>query len=103
MSTNLIPVIMQPLSSEASGIIASSFGLEQSAAERGIAAAIPGLLAGLADSALSPGGAQKLASAVSHMEDMSGADLVKTVVESNHRELSYAGWSTISSLVGGGF
>jgi hypothetical protein len=34
---------------------------------------------------------------------MSGADLVKTVVESNHRELSYAGWSTISSLVGEGF
>jgi len=102
MATNLVSAIMQSFSSEAASKIASSLGLEPSAAQRGIAAGIPGILEGLAKSASSPDGAQRLASAVSHMEDMPGADLVKGVVESNHRSLSDTGWSTISSLVGGG-
>jgi hypothetical protein len=102
MSTNLVSTIMQSLTSDAAGKIATSLGLEPSAAQRGIAAAIPGMLAGLANTSSSPEGAQRLAMAVSHMEDMPGADIVRGVVESNHRSLADTGWSTISSLVGGG-
>jgi hypothetical protein len=101
MATNLVSTIMQSLTSEATGKIASSLGLEPSAAQRGIAAGIPGILAGLANSASSHEGAQRLASAVSHMEDMSGTDIVRGVVDSSHRSLADTGWSTISSLIGG--
>jgi hypothetical protein len=102
MSTNLVAAIMQALTPEATGKIASSLGLEQSAVQRGITAGVPGMLAGLANSVSSPDGAQRLASAVSHMEDMPSADLVRGVADSNHRSLADTGWSTISSLIGGG-
>jgi hypothetical protein len=102
MSTNLVSTIMQSLTPEAAGKIASSLGLDQAAAQRGIAAGVPGILAGLANSASSPEGAQRLSTAVSRVEDMPSADIIRGVADANHRSLADTGWSAISSLIGGG-
>ncbi|MGO8953714.1 MAG: DUF937 domain-containing protein [Rhodomicrobium sp.] len=102
MSTNLVSTIMQSLSSEAIGRIASSLALDQTAAQRGVSAGIPGILAALANAASSPDGAQRIGSAVSQIEDMPGSDIVSNLLDSNHRNLADSGWSTISSLLGGG-
>ena len=59
MSTNLVSAIMQALSPEVIGKIASSLGIDQTAAQKGISAGIPGVLAGLANAASNPAGAQK--------------------------------------------
>jgi len=101
MATNLVSTIMQSLSSEAIGKIASSLGVDETAAQRGINAGIPGILAGLANAASSSGGAQRIGSALSQVEDMPSDDIVKNLLESNHRNLADTGWSTISALLGG--
>ncbi len=101
MSTNLVSAIMQALSSEAIGKIASSLGMDQTAAQKGISAAIPGILAGLAKAASNPAGAQRLGSVVSQIQDTPGQDMVKNLLEADHTKLAESGWSMISSLMGG--
>ncbi len=101
MSTNLVSTIMQALSSEATSRIASSLGLDAAAVQKAISAGIPGILAALSKSASTSEGAQRLGSAVSQIENLPGQDIVRNVMESNHRNLAESGWSTLSSLMGG--
>jgi Bacterial protein of unknown function (DUF937) len=100
MSTNLVSTIMQSLSPEAIGKIASSIGLEQSAAQRGISAGIPGMLAGLANTASSSDGAQRLGNAVSNIEDMPGHDIVRNLLSGNTQNIAESGLNIASSLLG---
>jgi hypothetical protein len=102
MSTNLVSTIMQSLSSDAIGKIASSLGLDQTAAQKGISAGIPGILAGLANAASTPDGAQRLGNAVSNIEDMPGHDIVRNLLNANTHTLSESGLGMLSSLLGGG-
>ncbi len=102
MSTNLVSTIMQSLSSEVIGKIASSLGLDNTAVQKAISAGIPGILAGLSTAASTSDGANRLGSAVSQIEDMPGRDIVRNMMESNTRNLAESGWSTISTLLGGG-
>jgi hypothetical protein len=92
---------MQSLSSEAIGKIASSLGLDQTMVQRAINAGIPGILAGLTHAASTPGGAERLGSAVSQIEDAPGHDIVRNVLESNRKTAADSGWSMLSSLLGG--
>ncbi len=101
MSTNLVLAIMQSLSPDVIGKIASSLGMDQTAAQKGISAAIPGILAGLAKAASNPAGAQRLGSVVSQIQDMPSQDMVKNLLEADHSKLAESGWSMISSLMGG--
>ncbi|MFY9642911.1 MAG: DUF937 domain-containing protein [Rhodomicrobium sp.] len=100
MSTNLVSAIMQALSPEVIGKIASSLGIDQTAAQKGISAGIPGVLAGLANAASNPAGAQRLGSVVSQIQDMPSQDIVKNLLEADHAKVAESGWSMISSLMG---
>jgi len=59
MAVNLVSLIMQFLTPDMIGRIASALGLDRNNTQTAIGAAIPGLLAGLSGVAAQPGGAQK--------------------------------------------
>src|SRR5262249_55533882 len=60
MAINLVSTIMQFLTPDVIARIASALGLTRSDAQSGIGAAVPGLLAVLANAAAKPGGAQNM-------------------------------------------
>src|SRR6516225_6556896 len=64
MAVNLVSLIMQFLTPDMIGRIASALGLDRTNTQTAISAAIPGLLAGLSGVAAQPGGAQKLVDTV---------------------------------------
>src|SRR6516164_8218956 len=63
MATNLVSVVMQFLTPDMIGRIASALGLDRSNVESAIRAAVPSLLAAFSRTAAQPGGAQKLVDA----------------------------------------
>ena len=65
MAVNLVSLIMQFLTPDMIGRIASALGLDRTNTQTAIGAAIPGLLAGLSGVAAQPGGAQKLVDTLS--------------------------------------
>jgi hypothetical protein len=101
MSTNLVSTIMQSLSQEAIGKIASSLGLDQAAALRAISAGIPGILAGLANAASTPEGAQRLSSTVSSVEVTPGHGIAGNLPGGNTQNIAEGGLNILSSLIGG--
>src|SRR5215831_4401909 len=60
MATNLVSYIMQFLTPDMIGRIASTLGLDRNDTQTGVAAAVPSLLAALGGVAAKPGGAQSL-------------------------------------------
>ena len=103
MITNLVSTITQSLPPDALAKIAASLGTDRTAAERGISAGVPGILAGLAHSASTPGGAQRLGSVVSQIHGMPPQEIVKHLLDAGHRKLAKPGWSMLSSLAGSAF
>ena len=103
MITNLVSTITQSLPPDALTKIAASLGTDRTAAERGISAGVPGILAGLAHSASTPGGAQRLGSVVSQIHGMPPHEIVKHLLDADHRKLAKPGWSMLSSLAGSAF
>lgn len=103
MITNLVSTITQSLPPHALAKIAASLGTDTTAAERGISAGVPGILAGLAHSASTPGGAQRLGSVVSQIHGMPPHEIVKHLLDADHRKLAKPGWSMLSSLAGSAF
>jgi hypothetical protein len=63
MAVNLVSLIMQFLTPDMIGRIASALGLDRNSTQTAIGAAVPALLAGLSGVAAQPGGAQKLVDA----------------------------------------
>ncbi len=61
MAINLVSIVMQFLTPDMIGRIASALGVDRNIAQTAIGAAVPGLLAGLSRVALQPGGGQRLA------------------------------------------
>lgn len=101
MSSNLVSTIMQSLSPEAIGKVASSLGLEHSIAQKAITAAVPGLLAGLANTASSSDGAHKLGTVLSEINETQGNEaLYRSLPEAGNKNIVESGWSMISSLMG---
>ncbi len=103
MITNLVSTITQSLSPDVSGRIAASLGSDRAAVEKGIGASVPGILAGLANSASRPTGGQRLGSVVSQIHGMPPQEIVKHLLDADHRKLAEPGWLMLSSLAGGGF
>ena len=103
MITNLVSTITQSLPPGAHAKIASSLGTDRTAAEKGISAGVPGILAGLAHSASTPGGARRLGSVVSQIHGMPPHEIVKHLLDADHRKLAKPGWSMLSSLAGSAF
>jgi len=75
--------------------------MDQSAAQKGVAAAIPGILATLAHAVSGSDGGQKIGAALSHADESvaRGGDIATTLQQTSRSALE-SGWSAISSLLG---
>jgi Bacterial protein of unknown function (DUF937) len=101
MTTNLVSLVMQFLTPEIIGRVATALGLDRTLVQSAINAAVPGLLAGLGGVATQPGGAQKLAEAAKQetgtpgkFADMLGGGSQSTFIE--------RGSQLLTSLLGAG-
>ena len=63
MATSLVSLVMQFLTPEMIGRVATALGLDRTLVQSAIGAAVPGLLAGFSGVATQPGGPQKLVDA----------------------------------------
>ncbi|MFT4078992.1 DUF937 domain-containing protein [Rhodomicrobium sp.] len=107
MATNLLSTITQSFTPDIVGKLASTLGLEQQAAQKGISAGIPGILTGLAGMAQGSDGPKRIGYALSQSENIVGRDAVNSgdIIGSllgSNRDILQTGWSLISSLIGGG-
>src|SRR5262249_12363293 len=88
MATNLVSLVMQFLTPEIIGCIATALGVDRGLLQSAIGAAVPGLLAGFSGLATQPGGPQKLAEAAKQetgtlgkFADMLGGGSQSTLIE----------------------
>ena len=95
MATNLVTLVMQFLTPEMIGRVATALGLDRTLVQSAISAAVPGLLAGFSGVATQPGGAQKLVEAAKQetgtlgkFADMLGAGGQSTFIERGSQLLS---------------
>src|SRR5262245_14785597 len=70
MATNLVLSVMQFLTPDIIGRIATALGLNRNDAQSGIAAAVPALLAAFSGAAAKPGGAQTMIDTVKQQSSM---------------------------------
>jgi hypothetical protein len=68
MATNLVTLVMEFLTPEMIGRVATALGLDRTLVQSAIGAAVPGLLAGFSRVATQPGGAQKLVEAANDVQ-----------------------------------
>ena len=100
MAINLVSLVMQFLTPDMIGRIASALGLDRNNTQTAIGAAIPGLLAGLSGVAAQPGGAQKLAEAARQQTGTLG-NFASTIGTGTKTSLIEKGSQMLSSLLGG--
>src|SRR5271166_546124 len=88
MAINLVSLVMQFLTPEMIGRVATALGLDRTLVQSAINAAVPGLLAGLSGVATQPGGPQKLVEAAKQetgtlgkFADMLGGGSQSTFIE----------------------
>src|SRR5262252_2666504 len=100
MAVNLVSLIMQFLTPDMIGRIASALGLDRNNTQTAIGAAVPGLLAALSGVAAQPGGAQKLVDAAKQQTGTFGnyAGMIGGAGQSSVIE---KGSQILSSLLGG--
>jgi Bacterial protein of unknown function (DUF937) len=99
MATNLVSLVMQFLTPEMIGRVATALGLNRTLVQSAINAAVPGLLAGFSGVATQPGGPQKLADAAKQETGTLGqfADMLGGGGQSNFIE---RGSQLLASLLG---
>jgi hypothetical protein len=97
---NLVSLIMQFLTPDLIGRIASALGLDRNILQTAIGAAVPGLLAGLSGVAAQPGGAAKLADAA-RQQSGALANFGSMVGAGGQSSLIEKGSQMLSSLLGG--
>jgi hypothetical protein len=99
MATNLVSLVMQFLTPDVIGRIASALGFDRNTAQSTVAAAVPSLLAGFTGVASQPGGPQKLADAATQhsgaLENFAGS-----LGAGNQSSLIEQGSQMLSSLLG---
>src|SRR5215813_2316841 len=100
MAINLVSLIMQFLTPDMIGRIASALGLDRNNTQTAIGAAVPGLLASLSGVTTQPGGAQKLVDAVRQQTGALGS-FAKMIGASGQSSLIDKGSQVLSSLLGG--
>ena len=97
MATNLVSLVMQFLTPDMVGRIATALGFDRNKVQSAISGAVPGLLAALNNVATQPGGAQRLADAARQQTSSLGnfASMLATGGQS-----SFQASQVLSSLVG---
>src|SRR5262245_39385780 len=100
MTDNIVSTISRLLTPELISKLASAAGLDRTIAHKATAAAVPAILAGLADTAAKAGGARQLASAVAEQP----SDLLGSIADSltGAQQMADKGTSQLSTLLGGG-
>ena len=101
MSINIVSLIMQYLAPSLVGRIASSFGLEQTLAQKAIGAVVPAILSGLIGKSSSPDGARQLSTALSQQDPGLLGNLAGMLGGGQQGNLISGGTSALSSLLGG--
>ena len=100
MAINLVSLIMQFLTPDMIGRIASALGVDRNNTQTAIGAAVPGLLAGLCGVATQPGGAQKMVDAARQQTGGLGS-FANMIGASSQSSLVEKGSQILSSLLGG--
>jgi Bacterial protein of unknown function (DUF937) len=100
MAINLVSLVMQFLTPDMIGRIASAFGLDRNNVQTAIGAAVPGLLAGFSGVAAQPGGPQKLVDAARQQSGALG-NLANMIGAGGQTSLIENGSQMLSSLLGG--
>jgi hypothetical protein len=99
MSTNLVSYVMQFLTPDMVGRIASALGLNRSDAQSGVTAAVPALLAAFSGLADKPGGAQSLVNTIKQQSGVAD-NFASMIGGSNQASFIERGSSLLTSLLG---
>jgi hypothetical protein len=99
MSTNLVSLVMQFLTPDMIGRIASALGLDSKKVQTAISAAVPGLLAAFSGVAAQQGGAQKLVDAA--RQQIGALDNFASALKGGQSSLIEKGSQMLLSLLGG--
>jgi len=100
MATNLVSLVMQFLTPDTVGRIATALGFDRSKVQSAISGAVPALLAAFNDVAAQPGGPQKLADAA-RQQTGSLESLASVLAAGGQSSLVDKGSQLLSSLVSG--
>ena len=100
MATNLVSLVMQYLTPDMIGRIATALGFNRNKAQSAISGAVPALLAAFNDVATQPGGAQKLADAARQQTGLLG-NFAGVLAAGGQSSLLDKGSQLLSSLVSG--
>jgi hypothetical protein len=100
MATNLVSLVMQFLTPDMVGRIATALGFDRSKVQSAMSGAVPALLAAFNDVATQPGGAQKLADAARQQAGSLG-NLARALTAGEPSSLVDRGSQLLSLLVSG--
>ncbi|WP_158815311.1 DUF937 domain-containing protein [Methylocapsa sp. S129] len=100
MAVDLIGLVSQSVTPQMISQIAGMTGLDQTTAEELVGGAVPSVVASLASAASSPGGAQKIADAVSNADPDLTTKLT-SALGSGQSQLLTDGAGKLSALIGG--
>jgi hypothetical protein len=100
MAPNLVSLVMQFLTPDMIGRIATALGVDRNLLQAAINAAVPGILGGLTGVAAQPGGAQRLADAARQQTNSLG-NISSALGGGNQTSLTEKGTELLSSLLGG--
>jgi hypothetical protein len=100
MAVNLVSLVMQFLTPDMTGRIATALGLDRNLVQNAINAAVPGLLAGLGGVAAQPGGAQRLADAAKQQTNTLG-NVASALSGGGQSSFIEKGSQLLSSLLSG--
>src|SRR6516225_455731 len=100
MATNLVSLVMQFLTPDVVGRVATELGFDRNKVQSAISGAVPALLAAFNDVATQPGGAQKLADAARQQTGSLG-NLASVLAAGGQSSLLDKGSQLLSSLVSG--
>ena len=100
MATNLVSLVMQFLTPDMIGRIATALGLDRNSAQAAIGAGVPGLLAGLIGVASQPGGGQRLVDSAKQSTGTLG-NFTSMLGTGGQNSFIEKGSQMLSSLLGG--
>ena len=100
MTVNLVSLVMQFLTPDMIGRIATALGVDRNLLQAAINAAVPGILGGLTGVAAQPGGAQRLADAAGQQTNSLG-NISNVLGAGNQTSFTEKGTQLLSSLLGG--
>ena len=100
MATNLVSLVMEFLTPDMIGRIATALSLDRNSAQTAIGAGVPGLLAGLGGVAMQPGGGQRLVDSAKRSTGTLG-NFASMLGTGGQTSLIEKGSQMLSSLLGG--